>query len=246
MTQENALRLFIATPMFGGSCNSTYALSMIQTPQTLSKFGIETHFYFHQNDAVITKARNFLAHEFLKSDCSHLLFIDADIGFNPYDIVSMLQANKDVICGIYSKKKINWQAVSKAAKNNVPDDNLQFYSGDFNACLLNNALTQEVEITNPVEIQEAGAGFMLITRSVIETIAKDSAVFFDDRTEISSDSEMIKEIFSTYIDKEEKLHYSEDFNFCRQARACGFSIWAAPWIRLIHQGNYNFVGTWAK
>ncbi|NBO87112.1 MAG: hypothetical protein EBV00_02995, partial [Burkholderiaceae bacterium] len=59
------------------------------------------------NESLIQRGRNALAHQFMKTKCTHLLFIDADIKFDANDIIPMVLADKDIICGIYPKKEIN-------------------------------------------------------------------------------------------------------------------------------------------
>ena len=89
-TKEQKIpKLFVATPMYGGMCSGFYAQSMLQLKdQTAVKFPIIMSFMF--NESLITRARNALAHQFLKTDATHLMFIDADIRFNPADIENMI------------------------------------------------------------------------------------------------------------------------------------------------------------
>lgn len=53
-------------------------------------YGIEIKFYYLFNESLITRARNYCADEFMRSDCTHLMFIDSDIGFNANDVIAML------------------------------------------------------------------------------------------------------------------------------------------------------------
>mgnify|MGYP000341873540 CR=1 FL=1 len=78
-------------------------------------------FSFLFNESLITRARNYLVDEFLRSDFTHLLFIDSDIHYNPQDVIAMLALEKDVIGGPYPKKSINWNQfeIGVAVKNNV-------------------------------------------------------------------------------------------------------------------------------
>lgn len=106
-------KLFIATPMYGGQCYGYYAQSVLMLQKTMEREGIETVFSFMFNESLITRARNALTHGFLNSDATHLLFIDSDIRFNPEDVVAMLKADKEVICGMYPKKEINFASVKR-------------------------------------------------------------------------------------------------------------------------------------
>jgi len=108
MTKAN---LLVATPMYGGVCNGAYTVGMIQLAPVMSMNAMAYRYAYMTNESLITRGRNSLADDFLDTDCTHLMFIDADIGFNPADIPTMVNADKDIICGIYPKKEINWMRV---------------------------------------------------------------------------------------------------------------------------------------
>jgi hypothetical protein len=105
-------KLFVATPMYGGLCTGGYTMGILNCVQTFSPRNIQMYYSYMMNESLITRARNGMAYDFLQSDATHLMFIDADISFNPKDIVRMINADKDIICGLYPKKEINWKLVS--------------------------------------------------------------------------------------------------------------------------------------
>jgi hypothetical protein len=109
-------KVFVATPMYGGMAHGLYIKSSLDLQTTMSKYGIETKFSFLFNESLITRARNYLVDEFLRSDFTHLLFIDSDIHYNPQDVIAMLALDKDVIGGPYPKKSINWGNVAPSRK----------------------------------------------------------------------------------------------------------------------------------
>ena len=110
-------KVFIATPMYGGMAHGLYIKSSLDLQTTFAKYGIETKFSFLFNESLITRARNYLVDEFLRSGYTHLLFIDSDIHYNPQDVLALLALDKDVIGGPYPKKSINWPNVAAAARN---------------------------------------------------------------------------------------------------------------------------------
>ena len=79
-------KIFIATPMYGGNCGGQYTRAMIELQKICSEYEIQTEFFFLFNESLITRARNYCADEFMRSDYTHLMFIDSDIGFNPHDV----------------------------------------------------------------------------------------------------------------------------------------------------------------
>ena len=239
--------IFVATPMYGGMNHGLYAKSCLDLQALCIQYGVNIKFSFLFNESLITRARNYLVDEYLhRSDCTHLLFIDSDIQFNPNDIVRMIEADKDIICGIYPKKEINWQTVRNAINNGVPDDQLKNHTGVFVANLVNYQENQRVAVNEPVEIWNGGTGMMLIKREVFEKLA-DKVPEYNNDMYVAVDTErkpkVIKEFFATSIDKTSGNRLlSEDYHFCKIAREIGIKIWAAPWVNLKHNGTYNFEG----
>jgi hypothetical protein len=170
------------------------------------------------------------------------MFIDADIKFNPADILKMLEVDKDVICGIYPKKEINWDTVKNAMDKGVPNEQLRYHTGVFVANLVNYQENQRVRVDEPVEIWNGGTGFMLIKREVLEGL--DLPYYLNNTMAMHNDSngEKITEYFATMIEPETQLLLSEDYYFCRKAREAGFKVWAAPWVQLSHIGMFPFEG----
>ena len=81
-------KLFIATPMYGGMCAGMFARSTNDLSALAVKYGIELRYYYLFNESLITRARNYCVDEFMRSDATHLLFIDSDIGFNANDVIT--------------------------------------------------------------------------------------------------------------------------------------------------------------
>ncbi|MGY4311656.1 hypothetical protein [Bradyrhizobium sp. JR3.5] len=73
-------RISVATPCFGGDLKMAYVLSALKLQAVATARGIDIQFHLIGNESLIVRARNELAHQFLVSGASHLLFIDADIG----------------------------------------------------------------------------------------------------------------------------------------------------------------------
>lgn len=236
-------KLFIATPMYGGLCSGFYAQSMLQLKdQVGTTFPIIMSFMF--NESLITRARNAMAHQFLKTDATHLMFIDADIRFNPMDIPPMIAANKDIICGIYPKKEINWQSVKRAMDMGIPDDQLKHHTGAWVVNLAGYKGEATVRVDQPVEIWNGGTGFMLIKREVFTKLAKHVPSYTNDVNDLSGNikKDIIKEFFTTSIEESTNRLLSEDYHFCNIWRQIGGKVWAAPWCNLAHVGSYVFEG----
>jgi hypothetical protein len=244
-TPQPKAKLFVATPMYGGMCTGMYASAVMQCVGTFGQAGIQMYYSFMMNESLITRARNSMAHDFLKSDATHLMFIDADIAFTPADIPRMVDADKDIICGIYPKKEINWVEVQNAVKNGVAPEHLQFHTGAFVLNLANGEKSKSGSINEPIEIANGGTGFMLIKRKVFEDLSDKVPSYTNDMyhaVDTVREVKVIKEYFATSIDEESNRLLSEDYHFCKISRLAGFKVWCAPWASFSHTGSYNFSG----
>ena len=243
--QPPMAKLFVATPMYGGMCTGMYASAIMQSVGVMGANRIQMYYSFMMNESLITRARNSMAYDFLASDATHLMFIDADIGFNPNDIPRMVVADKDIICGIYPKKEINWVEVTNAVKRGVPPDQLSQHTGAFVLNLPHGETSKTGSINEPIEIANGGTGFMLIKRKVFEDLASKVPSYTNDMyhaVDTVREVKVIKEFFATSIDEESNRLLSEDYHFCKIAREAGFKVWCAPWAVFNHTGSYNFSG----
>jgi hypothetical protein len=238
-------KLFVATPMYGGMCTGMYASAIMQLVGVCGQNQMQMYFSFMMNESLITRARNSMAYDFLESDATHLMFIDADINFNPNDIPPMVKADVDIICGLYPKKEINWVEVEAAVKRGIPPQELSKYTGAFVVNLPHGTQTTTGKINEPMEIANGGTGFMLIKRSVFEALADKVPSYTNDMyhaVDTVRTPKIIKEFFATSIDEESNRLLSEDYHFCKIAREAGFKVYAAPWASFGHTGTYTFSG----
>jgi hypothetical protein len=238
-------KLFVATPMYGGMCTGMYTSGIMQLVGVCGQNNIQMYYSFMMNESLITRARNSMAHDFMKSNATHLMFIDADISFNPADIPLMVKADKDIICGIYPKKEINWVEIEAAVKRGVPPAELSKHTGAFVVNLPNDAQTKTGNINDPMEIANGGTGFMLIKRGVFEALADKVPSYTNDMyhaVDVVREVKIINEYFATSIDEESNRLLSEDYHFCKIAREAGFKVYAAPWATFGHTGSYTFSG----
>jgi hypothetical protein len=236
------MKIVIGTPMYGGNSKSVYVSCLTNLTGELSKAGHTVNIMSITNESLITRARNTLAHMFMKSDADALLFIDSDHGFVAEDIVRMVNSGKDLIGAIYPMKSINWDNVRKAAL--AGKENLELYSGNFAVNFL--ADSQTFKADEPFKVRDVGTGMMFIRRNVFEEMAKSDLVNKYKNNSPSVEipmGEEIDEYFTTYITPEpEAILLSEDYAFCDIWRKLGHDAWAAPWVRITHAGEFNFPG----
>ena len=233
------MKLFIATPMYGGIAKNQYTISMQNLIVKLSQRGHTISTTTIGNESLITRARNTLAHKFLKTDCEAMLFIDADHGWDADDVVRMIESGKDLIGAIYPMKGINWENVRAAAL--AGKENLEEYSGHFAINLLEES--QAFNSSQPFKVKDIGTGMMFISRKVFETIEPNCKKYINNNVGNTGIEfgEMVTEYFTTFID-ESSILLSEDYAFCRLWQQTGGDVWSAPWVRISHSGDYNFSG----
>lgn len=236
--EKPQIKLLIATPMYGGMCTGEYTRSLMGVEPVMGSVGVSVSMAFIYNDSLITNARNKLATICMGHDFTHMMFIDADINFDAWDIVSMLKADKDVIAGIYPKKRINWERVEMAVKAGVPTAEIEKHAGDLVLYPINRDREQEVPVNEPLEVTGAGTGFMLIKKSVLEKLADKVDTYKDD-----DNGTPVYEYFFLRKDPELGKLLTEDYTFCWLCRENGIKVHVAPWVTLGHTGTYKFNGT---
>lgn len=245
--------IFLGTPMYGGNCSGLFCKSVIDLSKLCTQHGIEIKEYFLFNESLVQRARNYVVDEFLRSGCTHLMFVDADIGFQAKDVLALLAiqvsdpVTYQIVTGPYPKKTIAWEKVKAAVEQGKAENpfNLTFYSADY---VFNPAKNiSSFKLDEPVEVAEGGTGFMLIPRSVLEKYAKayPELNYKPDhtRTENFDGSREITAFFDCEIDPSTRRYLSEDYFFCRNARKIGINIHMCPWMNLQHVGTYIFRGS---
>ena len=246
-------KIMVCTPMYGGMCGGQYAKSCSDLAILCTQYGVELKFFYLFNESLITRARNYLVDEFLRSDMTHLMFIDSDIGFDANDVLALAALaepgdDKEIICGPYPRKTIAWEKIKSAVDKGFADENpneLDKYVGDFVFNPVEGV--GELRIDQPVEVLEGGTGFMMIQRSAFDKFKEaypDYSYVPDHvRTKHFDGSREILMYFQALIDEDSKRYLSEDYMFCQWCRKIGIKIWMCPWMQLNHMGSYMFGGS---
>lgn len=245
-------KLFVATPMYGGVCNGAYTRSLCDLAVTCAKYGIEMRSYFLFNESLITRARNYCVDEFLRSEYTHLMFIDSDIGFNPQDVLALMalqtdESEYDIISGAYPKKCITWEKIKTAVNKGFADENpnnLENFVGDF---VFNPVHGTSIKVSEPAEVSETGTGFMMVRRKTFEKFAEayPETKYTPDhvRSDNFDGSRQINMYFQAEIEEKSNRYLSEDYWFCHKARQANMKVWLCPWMHLSHSGHYTFAGS---
>jgi hypothetical protein len=246
--------LFVATPMYGGQNHGLYMKACLDLQGMCMQYGVNIKFSFLFNESLITRARNYLVDEFIhRSDCTHLLFIDSDINFDPRDVIALLALDRDVIGGPYPKKAIKWKSVKKAIEKNptIEPQLLEKVTGDY---VFNPVKgTANFSVTEPLSVMEIGTGFMMVKREVFAKMETEYPMIRYKPDHVGQahfdGSRYIHAFFDTVIDTKDSItgggsdrYLSEDYMFCQMWRKMGGEIYLCPWMKTAHIGTYHFHG----
>lgn len=249
--------IFIATPCYGGQIGEPYFRSMMRFAILCNKYSIKYTISTLANESLITRGRNTLNSFFMENkEATHLFFIDADIEFNPEDILRMVAYDKPIVVGAYPKKAINWKSIIEAARRDTDEtaDTIEGHSSNYvvNFEFIKDAdgnRTPQVQIVdNLIKLKDGGTGFMCIRRDVVQQM-------FDHHPEtkyandINVDQKFepfMYALFDCIIDPESRRYLSEDYTFCRRWQMMGGEVWLDPRTALNHVGHYTFRGNIRK
>jgi hypothetical protein len=176
LTRLKGRKLFVGTPMYDGKCHSEFAIAFARLTALCTQLGINLNFHFACHEALVAKARNITVDEFLRSGDDNLIFIDADIGFDPRDVLHLLALQSlddgagpfDVVAAPYPLKRIAWEKILAAAKAGLVDDDPARLARYSSGVSIHPAHDGRFPVNAPVEVTQAGTGFMMIRRETFE------------------------------------------------------------------------------
>lgn len=206
------MSVLFATPCYGGQVTAQHFRSCLDTKEVLTQVGLKHDWLIMWNESLVQRARNNLAKEFLETDYQKLMFLDADIEFTADDVSKVWNLQADIAVGVYTMKKI----------------------GAGYAAWVKGKLVKDLDKFNePINVDYAGTGFMMIDRSVFEKMRDlDPSKIHEEGTGTSY------AWFDPRVD--DGIYLSEDYAFCKDARAIGYDITMDPSVKLIHHGHHAY------
>ena len=229
------MKIYIAIPAYGSQVYAEFVSSLLKLTNLFNKNKIEYSVEFMGSESLISRARNnFVARFYAESNYTHLLFLDADLIFNPDCVLKMISENKELIGSPYPKKKYNWSKIVSLVKD---DEDMELSRGlmtDINY----NFSKGEVNVKSTcLETKDIPTGFMLIRRSVISSLMmnyperkyKNNIAGFDKAMD-----NYFYDIFGTGVVN--GTYLSEDYYFCALWKQCKGEIWADLTSTLKHIG----------
>lgn len=207
-------KVAIATPCYGNSVTSEYLHSYGLTVEALTRFGIEVNLITIQSDALIERARNQCVNEFMKMQCEYLIFIDADIGWQPIDLLTILAGKKDCAGMAYPAKTEERKFVVNIIEQNP-----------FIVC----------PETGFIKADHIGTGMMVLSRSMVEKMIEvhmsENKWYKDWQTD-----KPIAKLFEVALSEDNHI-WSEDYVFCQKWKNMGGEAWIYPKAWVKHYGG---------
>lgn len=210
-------KLMIGLPAYDHKVGVKMAVSLMRFAQMALEYGVTIQVSSICGCSVVTRARNMIADEFMKSNCDHLLFIDADMSFQPESIIRLLAFNQErpIVAGAYEARKQGKVYILTLDH----DDNDKIIMDDMGL----------------VKACRVATGFMMIQRQVFETLAKVHPEWY--HKDVNSDN-MLYSFFDFLVTPEGYI--GEDFLFCKRAIEAGYTCWIDPTIKLGHMGIHEY------
>jgi len=228
--QKKHVKLFIATPAFGHQVTTNYANSLLKFVSTSHpRLAVSSAVHLQSGMALVTQARNNCVAYFLNSECTHFLFIDADIGFEPEAIYRLIERDVPLCLTPYPVKGYGKDNQLQFIVHFPDKDNVRIDKNGF------------------AEIIAGPTGFMMIKREVFEKLAEK----YPERKTVN------KQLVGNKVETMEKGWYTffetaqdpengylgEDIAFCRLWTNIGGKIYADTQTPLTHFGSHAFHGS---
>jgi hypothetical protein len=237
--------VLIGTPCYGGLVTHVYMQSVLRLMMAPAQPGVRLGIIMSAHDSLITRARNAIVANFLDTpDATHLMFIDADIGFELAEFYRLLAFDADLAAGRYPLKVRDWAKTAALLAKAGPGANLESLGLNYvgHPVAIADLETRDGFMTGVY----AGTGFMLIKRPVLERMieAYPETKYREAQTypKASQPSRHLYNLFDCTIDPDSGDYLSEDFTFCQRWRKLGEKLWLDTQSALVHVGSHEFKG----
>jgi len=233
MQQPN---IFISTPCYNATMTLQYTTSLLKLIRAMNEKNISYAVDFLGNESLIQRARNRSLEKFLVSNCTHMLFIDADIGFEPEAVFDILSYDKAVVGCLYPRKDISFERLLLSLQNeNNSKEKLDSRALEF---VYNTFRTPDNKIITDgdyTRVNHIGTGFMLVKRDIIMRLCDIHKELIITNGELPGEQYAL---FDCMI--KNKNYLSEDYSFCQRVNDAGGEVWVNTKHNLRHIGYYCF------
>lgn len=222
-----ASKLLIFVPAFGQMITATTFLTTHALQQHLASKGIQGGIStLSFPDIAELRAMAMTIWYDTMPDSTHLLFVDADMGFPPEIVSDMILLNEGVVGAIYPQRKLplSWAGSGTGTAHAERRGNF-------------------------MEVEGIGFGCTLIRRDVVTLMLEKMPNMIDTRLAMHPAGDTIRGAGSNRIirafeklDLPERGIVSEDLSFCIRYRQCGGRVWGAIGYRMSHVGPFDYQG----
>lgn len=252
--------VLICTPCYGSQLHQTYMISIIQLMNEVYKRKtVNIGFSIRGGDSLITRLRNSMTAEFLSNDAfTHLLWIDADIGFSPDEVFRLVESDHDIACGMYPLKSLNLpNEIPSYGQETINKETLFAKNTKYPFNPLGNTFEVKKDF---VEVRDAPTGLMCIKREVFDKMVEsypDLKYSPDRQPGLEQLEEKINDFYYNFFDTmlsedvftdntgkqfTKKRYLSEDYSFCRLWQNIGGRVHAYYKSKLTHTGLWTYQG----
>ncbi len=209
-------------PCYGGQITEACFYSFLKFSKFAEAMGIDFTVATHTHTSLISLGRSIMLSQAVQKldDWTHVMWIDADIQWEPEDIMHLFIEDKDIIGGYYPIK--NYPIRPASAFKPV---------------------TGGEETDSLIETFYIATGFMLIKRNVCEAMMDHFNEELKFRYSNSKETEnKYVDLFAPIIDADnDDLYLTEDYAFCKRARQIGFKTYMSKKVQLGHaMGSHVF------
>lgn len=187
--------------------DDTYTFSISSSREALHNAGIQTAYYLLSGNCHVDDARNRIIQEFLASDCTDLVFIDADVSWRDADLVKLCQYDVDVVGATYPYRR-------EDKKDDMPI-----------RMLMNGGKS----VKGLIEVAGMPTGFLRFKRHVIEQLVLKCEKFDGN----NGHSSMQPLLFQRTLDPN-GVRWGGDLHVCNLWRRMGGHVYCDPEIILGH------------
>jgi predicted O-methyltransferase YrrM len=202
----NGQKVMLATTAYD-SPDASYTFAIAKSREALREAGIQSAYLLLSGNCHVDDARNSVVHTFMESDCTDLVFLDADVSWQAKDLVKLCKYDLDFVGGVYPYRREDGKA--RRGMPYIP----------IHGAKIENEL---------VEVAGLPTGFMRMRRVVLETLIPLNPAFDNRKKNITG----IPLVFERTL--KEGTRMGGDLNFCLKWIETGGKIYASTEMILGH------------
>jgi hypothetical protein len=235
------MKILIATPAAHGLVTTTYAESLFNLRDALYARRIE-HIYDTTSISDLEGSRNFLASNALNEGCTHVLFIDSDMGFRPRAVERLIECGKPVVGAVYARRQLDLVALLRSL---TPDElskpGWERRAISRNTGFIGDPLDDKIEVTGGfARFRAVGMGLCLIACEALRTMIERGRLAA--QTPVTARATFpVYGFFDRIMVTATPM--AEDYSFCRRWAGCGGEVWAMLDEPIFHVGSHRFIGS---